>query len=125
MGYAGQQSKSVPTAGETILVVDDEPKIVKTVRAYLEKAGFRVVSAGDGQMALTVFRHEKPALVILGLGLPRIDVFDRFWRGYQSRAGGSGLGLAIARQLVRAHGGRIWVESRPGQVATFCFTLPQ
>jgi two-component system alkaline phosphatase synthesis response regulator PhoP len=63
-------------AGETILIVDDEPKIVKTVRAYLEKAGFRVASAADGQAALTVFRHEKPALVILDLGLPGIDGLD-------------------------------------------------
>ena len=63
-------------AGETILVVDDEPKIVKTVRAYLESAGFRVVTAGDGQMALTVYRHEKPSLVILDLGLPGIDGLD-------------------------------------------------
>ncbi len=63
-------------AGETILVVDDEPKIVKTVRAYLENAGFRVVTAGDGQLALTVFRHEKPALVVLDLGLPKLDGFD-------------------------------------------------
>ena len=63
-------------AGETILVVDDEPKIVKTVRAYLESAGFRVVVAEDGQMALTVFRHEKPALVVLDLGLPGMDGLD-------------------------------------------------
>ena len=63
-------------AGETILVVDDEPKIVKTVRAYLEDAGFRVVTAADGQMALTVFRHESPALVVLDLGLPGIDGLD-------------------------------------------------
>jgi len=63
-------------AGETILIVDDEPKIVKTVRAYLENAGFRVVVAEDGQMALTVFRHEKPALVILDLGLPTMDGLD-------------------------------------------------
>jgi two-component system alkaline phosphatase synthesis response regulator PhoP len=63
-------------AGETILVVDDEPKIVKTVRAYLEKAGFRVASAGNGQAALTAFRHEKPALVVLDLGLPGIDGLD-------------------------------------------------
>ena len=62
--------------GETILVVDDEPKIVKTVRAYLENAGFRVVTANDGQMALTVFRHEKPSLVVLDLGLPSIDGLD-------------------------------------------------
>jgi DNA-binding response OmpR family regulator len=62
--------------GETILIVDDEPKIVKTVRAYLESAGFRVLVAEEGQMALTVFRHEKPALVILDLGLPGIDGLD-------------------------------------------------
>ena len=63
-------------AGETILIVDDEQKIVKTVRAYLENAGFRAVTAGDGQMALTLFRHEKPALVILDLGLPGMDGLD-------------------------------------------------
>jgi DNA-binding response OmpR family regulator len=62
--------------GETILIVDDEPKIVKTVRAYLESAGFRVLVAEEGQMALTVFRHEKPALVILDLGLPGMDGLD-------------------------------------------------
>jgi DNA-binding response OmpR family regulator len=62
--------------GETILVVDDEPKIVKTVRAYLEDAGFRPVTANDGQLALTTFRHEKPALVILDLGLPGLDGLD-------------------------------------------------
>jgi len=63
-------------SGETILVVDDETKIVKTVKAYLESAGFRVATAEDGQMALTVFRHERPALVILDLGLPAIDGLD-------------------------------------------------
>jgi DNA-binding response OmpR family regulator len=63
-------------SGETILVVDDEPKLVKTVRAYLENAGFRVVTAGDGQLALTVYRHERPALVILDLGLPSLDGLD-------------------------------------------------
>ena len=59
-----------------ILVVDDEPKIVKTARAYLENAGFRVVTAEDGQTALTVYRHERPALVILDLGLPVLDGLD-------------------------------------------------
>ena len=62
--------------GETILLVDDEQKIVKTVRAYLENAGFRVVTAGDGQAALTAYRHEKPALVVLDLGLPGLDGLD-------------------------------------------------
>ena len=59
-----------------ILVVDDEKKIVSVVRGYLEQAGFGVVTASDGQQALTVFRHEKPNLVVLDLGLPEVDGLD-------------------------------------------------
>lgn len=59
-----------------ILVVDDEPEIVKLVRAYLEKAGFSVVTASDGQVAMAVFRHENPNLVILDLNLPGMDGLD-------------------------------------------------
>jgi two-component system, OmpR family, alkaline phosphatase synthesis response regulator PhoP len=61
---------------QKILVIDDEREIVKLVRAYLEQAGFRVVTASDGQEGLTVFRHEKPDLVVLDLSLPRIDGLD-------------------------------------------------
>lgn len=59
-----------------ILVVDDERKMVKLVRTYLEGAGFRVVVAYDGQEALTVFRHEQPDLMVLDLMLPEIDGLD-------------------------------------------------
>ncbi|MBI2953844.1 MAG: response regulator transcription factor [Chloroflexi bacterium] len=59
-----------------ILVVDDERKIIDLVRAYLEKAGFRVLAEGDGEAALATFRQEKPNLVILDLNLPRIDGLD-------------------------------------------------
>ena len=59
-----------------ILIVEDEKKLVNVLKAYLEQAGFAVVTASDGQQALTVFRHEKPALVLLDLNLPVLDGLD-------------------------------------------------
>jgi two-component system alkaline phosphatase synthesis response regulator PhoP len=55
---------------QTILVVEDEPQLVKVVRGYLEQAGFRVLSAGDGPAALAHYRREQPDLVLLDLNLP-------------------------------------------------------
>jgi DNA-binding response OmpR family regulator len=58
---------------QLILVVDDEPKVARLARDYLEKNGFRVTIAADGQSALAIARREKPDLVILDLLLPHID----------------------------------------------------
>jgi two-component system alkaline phosphatase synthesis response regulator PhoP len=60
----------------TILIVDDEPKIVTLARDYLERAGFAVTSAGDGQTALATFRAQPPDLIVLDLGLPGRDGLD-------------------------------------------------
>lgn len=51
-------------------------------------------------------------------------LFDRYWQARRTPRGGAGLGLAIAKGIVEAHGGRIRVESAPGEGATFHFTLP-
>jgi DNA-binding response OmpR family regulator len=61
---------------KTILVVDDEPKITKLLRDYLERSGFGVRTAADGKSALSVARTDKPDLVLLDLGLPRMDGLD-------------------------------------------------
>ena len=58
---------------QLILVVDNEPKVARLARDYLEKNGFRVTTAADGQSALTIARREKPDLVVLDLMLPNID----------------------------------------------------
>ncbi len=58
---------------ELILLVDDEPKVVRLACDYLEKNGFRVLCAGDGLTALAMARRERPDLVILDLMLPGMD----------------------------------------------------
>ena len=63
-------------AVKTILVVDDEPEIVRLVRDYLEHSGFTVVTASDGPAALQTARTRRPDLVVLDLGLPGLDGLD-------------------------------------------------
>ena len=60
----------------TILVVDDEPRIVQLVRDYLEHGGFTVLVASDGAAALRTVRTGRPDLVVLDLGLPGLDGLD-------------------------------------------------
>ena len=61
---------------KTVLVVDDEPKIVALARDYLEHAGFNVLTAADGPSALRAARTRKPDVLVLDLGLPGMDGLD-------------------------------------------------
>jgi len=63
-------------AGERILVVDDEAHIVDLARLYLERDGFSVESAADGEAALACLHPAEPALIILDLMLPKIDGWE-------------------------------------------------
>jgi DNA-binding response OmpR family regulator len=58
---------------QKILVVDDEPQILKVLQAYLEKEGYLVITSMDGRQALKIFTHENPTFVILDLNLPGMD----------------------------------------------------
>ena len=60
----------------TVLVVDDELKIARLIRDYLEQAGFVVATASDGKGAIALARQLKPDLIVLDLGLPNLDGLD-------------------------------------------------
>jgi two-component system alkaline phosphatase synthesis response regulator PhoP len=59
-----------------ILVVDDEPRIAEICRDYLQRAGFGVVTAANGADALALARTKQPDLIVLDLGLPKMDGLD-------------------------------------------------
>lgn len=62
--------------GDTILIVDDEQHIIDLARMYLEKEGFAIIEANDGQRALSAIKSEHPALVVLDLMLPELDGWE-------------------------------------------------
>jgi two-component system, OmpR family, alkaline phosphatase synthesis response regulator PhoP len=59
-----------------ILVVDDDKQIVRLVQSYLEKSGFTILTAYDGENALRIIRHERPDLIVLDLMLPGKDGWE-------------------------------------------------
>lgn len=60
----------------TILIIEDEPELVKVLRSYLEKAGYTVLSAARGDTGLSTWEHKRPDLVLLDLNLPGMDGLD-------------------------------------------------
>jgi DNA-binding response OmpR family regulator len=61
---------------ELILLVDDEPSIIELSRMYLERDGFRIETAADGESALAMVERHQPALVVLDVMLPKLDGFE-------------------------------------------------
>ena len=61
---------------KTILVVDDEKRILSLLESYLEQQGFRVATALNGEQAIFVARHEKPDLIILDIMMPEMDGYE-------------------------------------------------
>ena len=61
---------------QSILLVDDEPSILKLARMYLEREGFRVLEAADGEAAMDAITRRRPALVVLDVMLPKLDGFE-------------------------------------------------
>lgn len=64
------------TINQRVLVVDDDKNICEIIRLYLEKEGFEVVIAGDGQTAVDLFKQKTPSVVVLDVMLPKMDGFQ-------------------------------------------------
>jgi PAS domain S-box-containing protein len=93
--------------GNAIKFSPSGSKIVVVPRKGTDEVVISVVDTGKG---------------ITAEQLPR--VFDRYWQSSRTDRQGAGLGLAIAKGIVEAHGGRIWIESKPGEGTTASFSLP-
>jgi DNA-binding response OmpR family regulator len=71
------------TAAKTVLVVDDEARLVSLVETYLTQSGFRVVTAPNGREALSVAQRQNPDLIILDIMMPEMDGYE-FMRIYRA-----------------------------------------
>ncbi|MBM7666254.1 two-component system sensor histidine kinase VicK [Solibacillus kalamii] len=109
----------------------DTDKLTQVIDNIISNALKYSPDGGNIRFGFTV--HDNMLRVMIsddGMGIPKENVtriFDRFYRVDRARArsmGGTGLGLAIAREMIEAHGGKIWAESEEGQGTTIFFTLP-
>ncbi len=134
MAVAAQQKElhlglSLPEEVPPVLANGDEIEqvlnnIVSNAIKFTPSGGEILLSLHADVQEVTIFVRDS------GVGIPPEDlprIFERFYRVDKARSrqmGGTGLGLAIAQQIIEGHGGRIWVESEPGQGTTVSFTLP-
>lgn len=112
------------------LVVDCDRERVQQVLSNLIGNAIKYTPEG-GRITLSVRRDPDAVCLSIadtGPGIPAEQlpfIFERYWQGRRESSTGVGLGLSIAKGLIEAHGGRIWVDSTPGEGTTFSFTLPR
>ena len=120
---------SVPTH---LPVVFADKQLIGQVLANLIENAIKYTPT-DGRITISAEANESEVIVHVkdtGIGIPAESlprIFERFYRvdkGRSREMGGTGLGLAIAKHILLQHGGRIWVDSRPGDGSVFHFALP-
>jgi PAS domain S-box-containing protein len=115
---------------ERLPEVDVDPERMIQALSNLVSNAVKYSSSG-GEVTVAAVAEEDVLRVSItdrGIGIPEEDlprVFDRFWQSKRTNRSGAGLGLTIARGMVRAHAGRIWIESKVGEGTTVHFTVPR
>ncbi|EGI0427705.1 cell wall metabolism sensor histidine kinase WalK [Listeria monocytogenes] len=116
---------------EPVIIEIDEDKVMQVLDNIISNANKYSPDGGRISFYLKKFEDEiEVSIADEGLGVPDEDlanVFDRFFRVDKARSremGGTGLGLAIAREVIEAHGGRIWAERNNNKGTIIKFTLP-
>lgn len=116
---------------EPVIIEIDEDKVMQVLDNIISNANKYSPDGGRISFYLKKFENEiEVSIADEGLGVPDEDlanVFDRFFRVDKARSremGGTGLGLAIAREVIEAHGGRIWAERNKNKGTIIKFTLP-
>lgn len=119
----------IATAIESLPMLNCDPS--RIIQVLWNLIGNAIKFSPNGStVRLTARAHDRFALIAVsdsGPGIAPNDlphIFKRFWQSKESAALGSGLGLTIAKDIVEAHGGKIWVESQPGHGSQFYFTVP-
>lgn len=126
------QSKSIKIVNhvppDSPVVKADKKRLMQILTNLLSNALKFSKEGGEVEVvAATKGSELKVSIHDSGSGIAEKDIpflFDRYWQAKKTAKQGTGLGLAIVKGLVKAHGGKIWVESKLGEGTTFTFTLP-
>jgi signal transduction histidine kinase len=121
-------SLDVQIGAELPEVLADRERIQQTLSNLVGNA---IKFSPAGSKIVVAARRDTDAVIISvhdeGKGIPADQlprVFDRYWQSSRTDRQGAGLGLAIAKGIVEAHGGRIWIDSKPGEGTNASFSLP-
>jgi signal transduction histidine kinase len=130
---------SLEQGGFRVRLEEEPTPHIHAEKEALEQAIVNLLSnaikySGDSREIHVELRHEPDRVVVrvrdFGLGIPAEEqsrVFERFYRARQPderNIPGTGLGLALVEQIVKAHGGEVAVDSRPGEGSSFSISLP-